>query len=271
MSPSTHSHRADVLDRLAGERAAGRPLVIAGVGTGLTARSALEGGADLVVAYHSASFRLAGRPSIAGLMPFANANALVREMAHGVLAAIEDGRALATACAADPTVDVARLLDELAGLGFVGVMNAPTAVLIDGALRSELEQAGFGFGAELELVRLARERDLVTCAYAGNADEAAALADAGADIVVAHLGVTRAGDGDVAASLPGLRAIASAAGDRLVLCHGGPIATAEDVGRVLAADVGVDGYFGASSLESRPVRVAVREAAHAFKSARKPS
>jgi predicted TIM-barrel enzyme len=256
-----------VLGRLASERAAGRPLVVAGVGTGLTARSALEGGADLVVAYHSASFRLAGLPSIAGLMPFANANALVREMAPSVLAGIGDGPALATVCAADPTIDLPLLLDELAALGFVGVMNAPTAVLFDGALRAELEQAGLGFGAELKLSRLARERDLVGCMYASNADEAAALARAGADIVVAHLGVTRADGGDLAPLLARLRAITSAAGRTLVLCHGGPIATPADVTWVLSANAGVAGYFGASTLEATPIQAAVRQASHAFKAA----
>jgi predicted TIM-barrel enzyme len=268
MPPPAQQRRAAVLDRLASERTAGRPVVVAGIGTGLTARSALEGGADLVVAYHSAPFRFAGRSSIAGLMPFGNANAMVREMAHGVLSALEDSPALATVCAADPTVDTGALLGELAGLGFAGVMNAPTAVLIDGALREELEHAGLGFGAELELIGLARARELVTCAYASSAEDAAALAKAGADIVVAHLGVTRARDDDVAAEFPRLQAIAAAAGDRLVLCHGGAIATPEDFEQVLAADIGVGGYFGASSLEATPVRAAVYEASRAFKSAR---
>jgi predicted TIM-barrel enzyme len=187
--------RTAVLERLRAEVARRRPLLVAGVGTGLTARSAISGGADVVIAYHSAPIRLAGLPSIAGLMPFANANALVREIGPAIVRAAGGHPVLATACAADPATSQPALLAELRGLGFCGVLAAPTATLIDGAFRAELERAGLGFGAEVALVRCAREADLVACAYATDPAEAGALVAAGADVVIAHLGVTHGGTG----------------------------------------------------------------------------
>jgi predicted TIM-barrel enzyme len=262
-------NRATVLARLRREIEAGRPLVVAGVGTGITARSALDGGADLVVAYHSAPLRLAGLPSIAGLMPFASANALVSEIAGPILRATRGAPVLATACAADPATDPAELAAKLRDAGFAGVMTAPTATLIDGALREQVEQAGLGFGAELQLIRVASQLDLLTCAYATAPDEASAAGDAGADLVVAHMGVTagaatsEALDGVVAR----LDRIAEALGERdaILLCHGGPLASPDAVHRVLRDCPRVTGSFGASTLERAPIERAVREATAAYK------
>jgi predicted TIM-barrel enzyme len=258
--------RADVLARLRAEVSAGRPLVIAGVGTGVTARAALDGGADLVVAYHSAPFRLAGVPSIAGLLPLANANAVVREIAGPILRAAAGAPVLATACAADPATAPSDLAGELRERGFAGVMTAPTATLIDGSLRAELERAGFGFGAELRLITAARALDLVSCAYATTPDEAVAAADAGADLVIAHLGVTGGGTGRPAAG-ERLRAVATALADReaLLLCHGGPLDSPGAVRAALDECPGLVGSFGASTLERTPIERAVRAAAAAYK------
>lgn len=252
--------RARVLAALRAEMAAGRPLVMAGVGTGLTARAALDGGADLLVANHSAPLRLAGLPSIAGMLPVARANDLVREIAGPILRAAAGAPVLATAHAADPGTD----LGALHARGFAGVMTAPTATLADGALRTELEEAGVGFGAELALIEAARTLGLVTCAYATTPEEARAAAAAGADLVVAHLGVTGAPADDTHARL---RAIAAAAGDALVLAHGGPLATPCAVHAALADCPALAGSFGASVIERLPIERAVRAATAAFKHA----
>jgi predicted TIM-barrel enzyme len=263
--------RDAVLDRVRREIERGRPIVAAGVGAGLSAGSAVAGGADLVVAYHSAPFRLAGLASIAGLMPFANANAMVRDIAGPILRAAASVPVLATACAADPTIDNADLVTEIRDRGFAGVMTAPTATLIDGALRAELEQAGFGFEAELALIRHARMLELVACAYATNPDEAVAAVDAGADIVIAHLGVTGARSAAPALDKASarLRAMARALDGRggYLLCHGGALTTPAAVRRVLCASPGVVGYFGASTLERVPIERAVRRATAAYKAA----
>lgn len=256
--------RAAVLSALEGERAAGRPLLVAGVGTGLTARSALAGGADLLVAYHSAPFRLAGVPSVAGLMPFANANAMVAEIAGPVLRAAGDAPVLATACAGDPATAPVALVERLRAQGFAGVMTAPTVTLIDGGLRAEIEAAGLGFDAELALLRAARAAGLVACAYATTPDEARAVAGAGADVVVAHLGITGGGGPDAPARLA---AIAAALADApaLLLCHGGPLDSPAAVRATMRELPRVAGSFGASTIERIPIERAVRAAAEAFK------
>jgi predicted TIM-barrel enzyme len=259
--------RTQILARLRREIDAGRPLVVAGVGTGLSARSALDGGADLVVAYHSAPFRLAGLPSIAGLMPFASANAIVREIGGPILRTARGAPVLATACAADPATEHPQLAAELRDRGFAGLMTAPTATLIDGSLREELERAELGFDAELALIRVARELDLLTCAYATTPGEALAAADAGADLVVAHLGVTRDAPEALEAAIARLRAIAAALADREahVLCHGGPLGSPDTVRHVLGRCPGLAGSFGASAIERAPIERAVREATAAYK------
>jgi predicted TIM-barrel enzyme len=261
--------RDAVLDRLRREIELGRPIVAAGVGAGLSARSAAAGGADLIVAYHSAPFRLAGVASIAGLMPFANANAMVREIGGPILRAAADVPVLATACAADPAIDHADLVAEIRDRGFAGVMTAPTATLVDGTMRAELDRAGFGFAAELALIGHARKLGLLACAYATSPDEATAAADAGADVVVAHLGVTHARSTERGLEEAGarLRAMARALDGRrvLLLCHGGALTTPAAVRRVRRASPGVVGYFGASTLERAPIERAVREATAAYK------
>jgi predicted TIM-barrel enzyme len=252
--------RERVLAALRAEVAAGRPLVVAGVGTGLTARAALDGGADLLVAYHSAPLRLAGLPSIAGMLPVARANDLVDEIAGPILRAAAGAPVLATAHAADATTDA----EALRARGFAGVMTAPTAALAEGELRAELEAAGLGFGAELALIGAARALGLVACAYATTPEEARAAAAAGADLVVAHLGVTGAAVRDANARL---RAIAAAAGDALVLAHGGPLTTPAAVHAALADCPALAGSFGASAIERLPIERAVRAATTAFKQA----
>jgi len=266
-----------VLGELRAVARRGEPIIAAGVGLGLTARSALQGGADLIVAYHSAPFRLAGVPSLAGLMPFSNANAMVRELAPPLLAAMPGAPALATACAADPFLDHDTLLLGLQQLGFAGVLNAPTATLLDGDHRRQLEEAGMGFASELELIRSARRLDLVSCAYITTPDEAAACAAGGADLLIAHLGITRTTPSALAeldAAAHRLTAIheaarASAPGC-LLLCHGGPIATPAALQHILDRAHGVDGYFGAAALEQEPIRHAVHDATAAFKRTRIP-
>jgi predicted TIM-barrel enzyme len=250
--------RTRVLAALHAEVAASRPLVVAGVGTGLTARAALDGGADLLVAYHSAPLRLAGLPSIAGMLPVARANDLVDEIAGPILRAAAGAPVLATAHAADPATD----LQALHARGFVGVMTAPTATLADGELRGQLEAAGLGFGAELALIEAARTLDLVTCMYATTPEEARAAADAGADLIVAHLGVTGAA---VGAAHTRLRTIAAACGEALVLAHGGPLSTPQAVHAALADCPTLAGSFGASAIERLPIERAVRAATAAFK------
>ena len=270
--------RTQILERLRAQVARGEPIVGAGAGTGLSARCEEEGGADLIVIYNSGRFRMAGRGSMAGMMPYGDANAIVVEMASEVLPVVKGVPVLAGVCGTDPFRLMPVFLDQIKAMGFSGVQNFPTVGLIDGMFRQNLEETGMGYGPEVEMIRLARERDLLTSPYCFNPDEAAAMAEAGADILVPHLGLTTKGSiGAVSAVTldDGVRmvqdmhdAARAVNPDILVLCHGGPIAEPEDARYVLERTSGVVGFYGASSMERLPVEVAITENMRQFKAIR---
>ena len=267
--------RAAILDRLRTQVGQGRPIVGAGAGTGLSAKCVEQGGADLIVIYNSGRFRMAGRGSLAGLMPYGDANGIVVEMASEVLPVVQRTPVLAGVCGTDPFRLMPVFLDQLKAMGFAGVQNFPTVGLIDGTFRQNLEETGMGFDLEVEMIRLARERDLLTSPYCFDPDSARAMAEAGADILVPHLGLTTKGSigATTAASLedaPGLvQAMHDAAKDVnpdiIVLCHGGPIAEPEDARYVLERTNGVVGFYGASSMERLPTEIAITENMQRFK------
>jgi predicted TIM-barrel enzyme len=265
-----------VLARLRAQVAAGRPIIGAGSGTGLSAKCAEAGGADLIIIYNSGRYRMAGRGSLAGLMPYGDANAIVVEMAREVVTVVTDTPVLAGVCATDPFRTMPAFLDELKHIGFSGIQNFPTVGLIDGGFRRGLEETGMGYALEVEMVRAARERDLLTAPYAFTPDEAHAMAEAGADVLVAHMGLTIGGTigaetamtlDEAAALIQRMRdAAAAVSPDILVLCHGGPVAEAADAQYVLSRTSGVVGFFGASSMERLPAEAAMTENMRRFKS-----
>jgi predicted TIM-barrel enzyme len=269
--------RAEVLERLRAEIAAGRPIVGAGAGTGISAKFAEAGGADLIIIYNSGRFRMAGHGSLAGLLAFGDANAIVKEMGEReVLPVVRETPVIAGVMGTDPMRQMPYLLRELDELGFSGVNNFPTVGLIDGRLRMELERTNLGFGKEVEMIRLAHERGFFTAVYVFNPDEARAMTAAGADCVIAHLGLTVGGSiglerGD-AMTLEDAPAATQAIGDAakevnaetIVLCHGGPVATPEDAAYVLARCDAV-GFVGANSMERLPVETAITETMRGFK------
>jgi predicted TIM-barrel enzyme len=253
----------------------GAVIVGAGAGTGLSAKCAEAGGADLLIIYNSGRYRMAGRGSLAGLLPYGDANAIVVDMAREVLPIVRDTPVLAGVCGTDPFRSMPVFLEELARLGFAGVQNFPTVGLFDGRFRENLEETGMGFGLEVEMIRLARSLDLVTAPYCFTTDEATAMAAAGADVIVAHMGLTTKGSigAKTAASLDEavdrVQAIRDAAAAVepaiIVLCHGGPIAEPEDADYVLRRTTGVAGFFGASSMERLPTEIAITETVRRFK------
>jgi len=261
--------RQEVLERLRAQIERGSAVIGAGAGTGLSAKSAESGGADLIIIYNSGRYRMAGRGSLAGLMPYGDANAIVVEMAAEVLTIVKQTPVLAGVCGTDPFRDIPRFLRQLADIGFAGVQNFPTVGLIDGTFRANLEETGMSYALEVGMVREAHRLDLVTSPYVFDEQQAEAMTDAGADIVVAHMGLTTSGTigAQTAASLDEcvtrVQAICDAAtatrGDVIVLCHGGPIATAADAQYVLSRTKGVAGFFGASSVERLPTEVAITE------------
>jgi predicted TIM-barrel enzyme len=267
--------RASILERLRAKVARGEPIIGGGAGTGISAKCEEAGGIDLIVVYNSGRFRMAGRGSLAGLMPFGNANQIVREMAPEVLTAVRHTPVLAGVCATDPFLLREPFLRELKELGYAGVQNFPTVGLIDGTFRANLEETGMSYELEVECIALARELDLLTTPYAFNLDEAARMSRAGADIVVAHLGLTTSGTigARTALSLDQCversRAIADACraerADCLVLCHGGPIAEPQDAQYVLDRG-GLDGFYGASSMERLPAERAITAQVQQFAS-----
>ncbi len=268
-------NRSEILERLRAQVARGEPIVGAGAGTGLSARCEEEGGADLIVIYNSGRFRMAGRGSMAGMMPYGDANAIVVEMAAEVLPVVKHVPVLAGVCGTDPFRLMPQFLDQIRAMGFSGVQNFPTVGLIDGMFRQNIEETGMGYGLEVEMIRLARERDLLTSPYCFNPAEAAAMAEAGADILVPHLGLTTKGSiGAISAVTldDGVRmvqemhdAAKAVSPDILVLCHGGPIAEPDDARYVLERTDGVVGFYGASSMERLPVEVAITENMRQFK------
>lgn len=269
-------NRDDALLRLRQRRDEGVAIVGAGAGTGLSAKASEAGGADLIIIYNSGRFRMAGRGSLAGLMPYGDANAIVLEMGAEVLTVIGDTPVLAGVCGTDPFRLMPQFLRELKDAGFTGVQNFPTVGLVDGSFRANLEETGMGFSLEVEMIREASQMDLLTCAYAFDSQQAEAMAQAGADVVVAHMGLTTGGliGADTSRTLadcaPLLQEIHDAAvavdPETIVLCHGGPISTPDDAARALAETRGIAGFFGASSVERLPVETAIAENLRKFKS-----
>lgn len=262
------SPRELILDRLRAKVAAGRPIIGGGAGTGLSAKLEEAGGIDLIVIYNSGRFRMAGRGSLAGLMPYGDANAIVLEMAREVLPVVKHTPVLAGVCGTDPFRRMDQFLRQVQQAGFAGVQNFPTVGLIDGTFRQGLEETGMGFGLEVEMIRLAGELGLLTTPYCFNPDEAAALAAAGCDILIPHLGLTTKGliGAQTAVTLEEaavrVQAMHDAAkrvkADVLVLCHGGPIAEPADAQYILDHTEGIVGFYGASSMERLPVEPAIR-------------
>jgi predicted TIM-barrel enzyme len=270
--------REQVLERLRAVIAEGRPIIGGGAGTGISAKFEAAGGVDLIIIYNSGRYRMAGRGSLSGLMPYGDANAIVMDMAKEVLTVIKDTPVLAGVCGTDPFRQMPLFLKEVAAAGFSGIQNFPTVGLIDGLFRQNLEETGMGFGLETEMIRLARQMNLLTTPYCFNADEAKAMAEAGADIVVAHLGLTTKGSigATTAVTLENAPAkvqqIADAAKsvnpDVIVLCHGGPISEPSDAEYVLHRTKGIHGFYGASSMERLPVEKAITETMKAYKAIR---
>lgn len=270
--------REEVLARLRQNIADGIPIIGAGAGTGISAKFEEAGGVDLIVIYNSGRFRMAGRGSLAGTMPYGDANAIVMDMAGEVLTVVEDTPVLAGVCGTDPFRQMDVFLREVEAIGFSGVQNFPTVGLIDGLYRQNLEETGMGYGEEVEMIRTAHEMGLLTTPYAFNPEEGEQMAAAGADIVVAHAGLTTKGAIGattaltLAESVGFVQAICDAARgvseEVIVLCHGGPISEPEDAEYVLQNTRGVDGFYGASSMERLPVEVAITEHVKKYKAIR---
>lgn len=269
-------NRNEALARLRAQVAAGRPVIGAGAGTGLSAKCAEEGGVDLLIIYNSGRYRMAGRGSLAGLLPYGDANEIVVDMAREVLPVVRDTPVLAGVCGTDPFRRMDLFLDRLKAMGFTGVQNFPTVGLYDGTFRVNLEETGMGYGLEVDMVRAAHERDLLTAPYVFDPEQAADMTRAGADVLVPHVGLTTKGSIGAGTAMTldqaatAVQAMHDAAKrvdpDVLVLCHGGPIAEPEDARYVLAHTEGVVGFFGASSIERLPTERAVVEQTRAFKS-----
>src|SRR5262245_34475848 len=270
--------RAECLKRLRGQVEAGKPIIGGGAGIGLSAKCAEAGGIDLIIIYNSGRFRMAGRGSLSGMMPYGDANAIVMEMAREVLPIVRDTPVLAGVCGTDPFRDMRRFLAEVKQAGFSGVQNFPTVGLIDGVFRQNLEETDMGFDREVEMIARAHELDLLTCPYVFTEDEARAMAQAGADVLIPHMGLTTKGTIGATTALSleeaagRVQALCDAARevnpDVLVLCHGGPISEPEDAQYVLDHARGVVGFFGASSIERLPTEVAITECVKRFKETR---
>lgn len=267
--------RADILKKFRQMVAEKRPIVGGGAGTGLSAKSEEAGGIDLIVIYNSGRYRMAGRGSSAGLLAYGNANEIVKEMAVEVLPVVKKTPVLAGVNGTDPFILMPQFLAELKAMGFSGVQNFPTIGLFDGTMRVSFEETGMGYGLEVEMIAEAHKLDLLTTPYVFNPDEATAMTKAGADIIVAHMGVTTGGaiGATSAKSLDDcvgeIDAIAAAArnvrDDVLVICHGGPIAMPADARYILDNCNGVHGFYGASSMERLPVEVAIKGQVEGFK------
>jgi len=268
--------RDEALARLRDQIEAGSPVIGAGAGTGLSAKLAEAGGADLIIIYNSGRYRMAGRGSLSGLLPYGDANAIVVDMAREVLPIVAKTPVLAGVCGTDPFRLMDVFLDELARIGFSGVQNFPTVGLFDGTIRQNLEETGMGYGLEVDMIRLAHEKDLLTAPYVFTVDEAVAMADAGADVLVPHMGLTTGGSigAETAKTLDDCIALIQAMHDAarevspeiIVLCHGGPIAEPDDAAYVIARTEGIVGFFGASSMERLPTETAMTENMRRFKS-----
>lgn len=268
--------RKETLRRLRSAVSAGRPIIGAGAGTGISAKFAEQGGVDLIIIYNSGRYRMAGRGSLAGMLPYGDANAIVVEMAGEVLPVVKDTPVLAGVCGTDPFRLMPVFLRQIKELGFDGVQNFPTVGLFEGVFRANLEETGMGYDLEVTMVRQAHELGLLTCPYVFTVEEAQAMAAAGADVLVPHMGLTTKGviGASTALSLEEaakrVQSMRDAAvrinPDILVLCHGGPIAEPADAQYIFDHTEGIAGFFGASSIERLAVEPAITQQAQQFKS-----
>ena len=268
--------RATILKNLNSLIEAGRPIIGGGAGTGISAKSEEAGGIDLIIIYNSGRYRMAGRGSAAGLLAYGNANEIVREMAVEVLPVVKNTPVIAGVNGTDPFVLMPQFLAELKSIGFSGVQNFPTIGLFDGNMRQSFEETGMGYGLEVDMIAQAHAIDMLTTPYVFNPDEAREMTKAGADIIVAHMGVTTGGTigatsakslDDCVAEIDAISAAArNVRDDVIVLCHGGPISMPEDAAYVLARTDRCHGFYGASSAERLPAETAIREQIKTFKS-----
>jgi predicted TIM-barrel enzyme len=269
--------REETLDRLESVVASGDPIVGAGAGTGISAKFAERGGVDLLIIYNSGRYRMNGRGSLAGLLPYGDANEIVVEMGHEVIPVVEDTPVLAGVNGTDPFRDMSVFIEDLRRRGFSGVQNFPTVGLIDedSGFRQNLEETGMGYDREVEMIREASEQGMLTCPYVFSEAQARAMTEAGADVVVSHMGLTTSGDIgaetalDLETAAERVQAHCDAAKDVdedvMIICHGGPIAWPDDAAYVLDNTEGVVGFFGASSIERLPTEEAIESQAREFK------
>lgn len=267
--------RQEILRRLEAQRAAGKPIIGTGAGTGISAKFEEAGGTDLIIIYNSGRYRMAGRGSLAGLMAYGDANAIVMEMAGEVLPVVKDTPVLAGVNGTDPFRLMPYFLKQVKEIGFSGVQNFPTVGLFDGIMRQNLEATGMGYDKEVAMIRTAHEMDLFTSPYVFNPDEARAMTEAGADLLVCHLGLTTAGtigagvapslDEAVQRVMAMAEAIWAIRKEALVICHGGPFDEPENVGKALKQMPGIAGFYGASSAERLPIERAITAQIRAFK------
>jgi len=267
--------RSEIMAGYRQQVASGKILLGVGAGTGITAKSSEKGGADMLIIYNSGRYRMAGRGSLAGLMAYGDANAIVVDMAKEVLPVVKSTPVLAGVNGTDPFRIMEVFLKELKVMGFSGVQNFPTVGLIDGVFRQNLEETDMGYGLEVEMIRIAHELDMLTTPYVFDPEQAKAMAEAGADILVAHMGLTTKGsisaktaltlDDCVVKISEIIKAGRSVRPDIMVICHGGPIAEPEDAAYVIARTPGIDGFFGASSIERFASEVGIRQQTEAFK------
>jgi len=280
MTPQVDNSRTGILKRFREQIARGEPIIGGGAGTGISAKSEEAGGIDLLILYNSGRYRMAGRGSTAGLMPYGNANQIVKEMAYEVIPVVKHTPVLAGVCGTDPFMMPKLFLKELVELGFAGIQNFPTVGLFEGRIRHTLEETGMGYGLEVDIVRLAREMDLLTTPYVFNVEEARMMTEAGADIIVAHMGCTSGGSigaetvdpleecvGTIEAIVDTVKSIRD---DVICLCHGGPIAMPDDANYIIQNTKGIDGFYGASSTERFPTEIAIKAQIERFKSIRLP-
>jgi len=268
--------RREIIARLKAQVKAKQPIIGCGAGTGISAKFAEAGGADIIIIYNSGRYRMAGRGSLAGLLPYGDANGIVVEMASEVLPVVKDTPVQAGVCGTDPFRLMPVFLKQLKEMGFSGVQNFPTVGLFDGKFRNNLEATGMGYDKEVEMIRIAHEMDLFTSPYVFTEDEAKAMTKAGCDLLVCHVGLTTAGSIGAAEAFTLNEAIdkvmimAEAAWsvrkDLMAICHGGPFDEPENVGEALKKMPGIVGFFGASSIERLPTEKAIRGQVQAFKS-----
>lgn len=267
--------RQEIMEKFRAEVKQGKILLGVGAGTGITAKSSEAGGADMLIIYNSGRYRMAGRGSLAGLLPYGDANQIVVEMGSEVLPVVKHTPVLAGVCGTDPFRVMDVYLKQLKDQGFNGVQNFPTVGLIDGVFRQNLEETGMGYGLEVEMIKKAHELDMLTTPYVFDAEQAKAMAEAGADILVAHMGLTTKGtigaktaltlDDCIVRIEEIIKAGKQVNPDIMVICHGGPIAYPEDAKYVIERTEGIDGFFGASSIERFAAEKAIKEQTESFK------